>query len=626
MKKTIPQLLTESVELYSKNPFLLEEENKKYSAKNFQEVQILAQTFGAGLLSIGIKKEDRIALLSEGKNNWVISELGMLHIGAICVPLSIKLTAENDLSFRINHSESKAVIVSKQQLEKIRNFKNKFLSIKHIIVLDDMEAYQENEVAFNEIMDKGSAFLKNNKQDFENILAAVKPDDIANISYTSGTTANPKGIMLSHANYVCNVEQSVKHMKYFPPSYRTLLILPWDHAFGHTAGVFSFLKTGAAIASVNSGNSPLETLRNIPRNMKQINPHILLSVPALAANFRKNIENGIRKKGKFTHFLFKKGLKTAYKYNKEGHNKGSGSSFLLKPWVKFYDLLIFSKIRKSFASNLQYFIGGGALLDIELQRFFYALGMPMYQGYGLSEASPVISANTPHSHKLGSSGKPLPDMELKIVDEEWNECPKGESGEIIIKGDNVMLGYWNNETATKETIINGWLHTGDLGYLDKDGYLYVLGRNKSLLIGSDGEKFSPEGIEEALMSKSPYIEQLVLYNNQSPFTSALLVINKEQLKQQNINAEAALQILENEFNAYRKGGKFENLFPERWIPSTFAILEEGFTEKNGMMNSTMKIIRYKVYCNNQNRIDDLYSDGRQTTATKNIDILKKILQ
>ncbi len=171
--------------------------------------------------------------------------------------------------------------------------------------------------------------------------------------------------------------------------------------------------------------------------------------------------------------------------------------------MAFYDALIFSKVRKSFASNLRYFVGGGALLDIELQRFFYALGMPMFQGYGLSEASPVISANTPHSHKLGSSGKPLPDMEIKIVDEEWNECPLGEKGEIIIKGGNTMLGYWKNEKETKKTLANGWLHTGDLGYLDEDGYLYVLGRNKSLLIANDGEKFSPEGIEEALMANSP---------------------------------------------------------------------------------------------------------------------------
>ncbi|PVX52647.1 long-chain acyl-CoA synthetase [Balneicella halophila] len=623
MKKTIPQLLEESVKRYATKPFLLEETNGKYQSTSFEEVATLSNHFGAGLLTLGINYGDRIALLSEGQNSWVISELGMLYIGAICVPLSVKLELAKDLSFRINHSECTAVVVSRQQLPKIRKLKGQLPTVKHIIVLNKLEEYQEEEISYKEIIERGKEFIKANTEQFQTVLNTVTPNTIANISYTSGTTSSPKGIMLSHNNYVANVEQSVKHMKDFPSYYKTLLILPWDHAFGHTAGVFSFLKTGASIASVNAGKSPIETLRNIPRNLKQINPYILLSVPALAINFRKNIESGIRKNGKFAQSLFNRGLKVAYKYNKEGHNKGP---WYLKPIVAFYDTVIFSKVRKSFASNMQYFVGGGALLDIELQRFYYAIGIPMYQGYGLSEASPVISANTPHSHKLGSSGKPLPDMEIKIVDEEWNECPTGEKGEIIIKGENVMLGYWKNEKATKETLVNGWLHTGDLGYLDKDGYLYVLGRSKSLLIGSDGEKFSPEGIEEALISNSPYIEQAVLYNNQNPVTTGILVVNPDKLKQQTSHAEEALTLIQKEVDSYLKGGKLENLFPERWLPSTFAIIEEPFTEKNGMVNSTMKIIRHKVHNNYKERIDNLYSDGKQTTANKNIEILNKILK
>ncbi len=401
MKKTIPQLLKESVQRYKNKPFLLEERENKYIATSFREVDILTKIFAGGLLALGIEPEERVALLSEGKNNWVISELGMLQVGIICVPLSVKLESEADLSFRINHSKCAAIVVSKQQLGKIRAYKEKFTSVKSIIVTDSLANYEEKEIAFEEVMKKGEVFIEQNTEEFERVQARVTPDSVANIAYTSGTTANPKGIMLSHNNYVANVSQSVKHMRHFPSHYKTLLILPWDHAFGHTAGVFSFLKTGAAIASVNPGNSSRDTLRNIPRNLKQVNPHILLSVPALATNFRKTIETNIRKKGKLLYYLFKRGLKVAYKYNKEGHNKGSGSSFLLKPCVAFYDALIFSRVRKSFASNLQYFIGGGALLDIELQRFFYALGMPMYQGYGLSEASPVISANTPYAHKLG---------------------------------------------------------------------------------------------------------------------------------------------------------------------------------------------------------------------------------
>ena len=185
--------------------------------------------------------------------------------------------------------------------------------------------------------------------------------------------------------------------------------------------------------------------------------------------------------------------------------------------------LIFSKVRENFGGKLEFFIGGGALLDIELQRFFYAIGIPMFQGYGLTEAAPVISSNVPQKHKLGSSGTIVPNLLLKICNEKGEELPAGEKGEIVIKGENVMMGYWKNERATSDAIKEGWLFTGDLGYLDKDGFLFVLGRNKSLLIGSDGEKYSPEAIEEAITEHSKFIDQIMLYNNQSPYTIALLV-------------------------------------------------------------------------------------------------------
>ena len=352
-----------------------------------------------------------------------------------------------------------------------------------------------------------------------------------------------------------------------------------------------------------------------------------MSVPALATNFRKNIESGIAKQGKTTEKLFKHALKVAYEYNKEGFNKGGGAKFWLKPLLAFYDKLIFSKVRESFASNMNYFIGGGALLDIELQRFFYAIGIPMYQGYGLSEATPIISANSPHAHKLGSSGKPVPNMDIKIVDEDLKEVPTGEKGEIIIRGGNVMKGYWKNPEATAEALVDGWLRTEDMGYIDSDGYLYVLGRTKSLLISDDGEKFSPEGIEEAMMAKSTLIEQIVLYNNQNPYTTAIIVVNDKALKEQTTNPEEAAQLIQGEIAQYLKGGPYETEFPHRWIPSGFAIVEEPFTEQNGMVNSTMKIVKHKVYEAYDERIQELYtSEGRKPTSPSNLKALAKILQ
>ena len=374
------------------------------------------------------------------------------------------------------------------------------------------------------------------------------------------------------------------------------------------------------------GKSPIEVLRNVPKSIKAINPHLMMSVPALSVNFRKNIEAGIEKQGEFTQKLFKRALKIAYAYNKEGFNKGAGGKFWLKPMLRIYDKLIFSKIRENFASNMQYFIGGGALLDIELQRFFYAIGIPIYQGYGLSEATPVISANTVHAHKLGSSGMPVPNMDIKIVDDNLKEVPTGEKGEIIIRGGNVMKGYWKNPEATAQTIVDGWLRTEDMGYIDSDGFLYVLGRTKALLISDDGEKFSPEGIEESITAKSTLIDQVVLYNNQKPYTTAFLVPNAVELKKLTSDPEEAARLLESEISQYLKGGKYEGLFPSRWIPSGLAFIEEHFSEKNGMVNSTMKIVKHVVYETYQDRLNELYTaEGKKATSQSNLKVIENLL-
>jgi long-chain acyl-CoA synthetase len=364
----------------------------------------------------------------------------------------------------------------------------------------------------------------------------------------------------------------------------------------------------------------METLKNIPINIKELQPDFLLSVPALAKNFKKSIETNIRAKGPAINRLFHVALNMAYSYNKEGFNRGRGLQILKKPLLMLFDKILFSKIREGFGGKIDFFIGGGALLDIDLQRFFYAIGMPMFQGYGLSEATPIISSNGLKKHKLGSSGILVKPLDLKICDTDGNELPQGVKGEIVIRGENVMAGYFKNESATAETIKNGWLHTGDMGYMDKDGFLYVVGRFKSLLISGDGEKYSPEGIEESMVENSYFIDQILLHNNQNPYTTALIVPSVEYMKQYvkhkhpELNWERreakiiALEKLQHEIDEYRKGGKFEGLFPERWLPTSVAVVGEPFTEQNGLVNSTMKIIRGKVSERYAERIEALYTD------------------
>ncbi len=625
MRPTIIDLLNQSVEKYNNEPFLWEKTSTEFLPTTYLETKQQTHVLAAGLISIGVNKGDKIALLSEGRNAWIIGELGILHAGGINVPLSIKLEESNDLIFRLIHSEAKYILVSGSQLKKIRSIANALPEIKKVIVFDDQPDYEEKEISLTELLEKGAEYQKKNPTDVEKRAKAIKPDDLANISYTSGTTADPKGIMLTHRNYTANVEQALTLMT-IPPSYRTLIILPLDHCFAHVAGFYSFMACGASVGTVQSGKTGMETLKNIPINIKELKPSLLLSVPALAKSFKKNIETNIKAQGPIVNALFNFALKLAYSYNKEGYNKGQGLQKFKKPLLKLFDNILFSKVREAFGGELNFFIGGGALLDIDLQRFYYAIGIPMFQGYGLSEATPIISSNGMANHKLGSSGYLVKPMELKICDSEGNELPNFEKGEIIIKGENVMAGYYKNEKATAETIVDGWLHTGDMGYMDNDGFLYVVGRFKSLLISSDGEKYSPEGIEESLSDNSKYIDQVILYNNQNPYTAALIVPNKEALKRYVLKkkpnlswetAEAkalALDKLQREINQFRKGGKYEGMFPERWLPAAVAVIGEPFTEQNGLVNSTMKVMRGKVEERYVDRIESLYSSG-----AKNID-------
>jgi long-chain acyl-CoA synthetase len=633
--KSIIQFFEESVEKFSSHVYLWEKPQDKYEGTTYGETKKQVYEFAAGLLTMGIRKGDRLSLISEGRNSWVIGELGILYTGAMNVPLSARLNPE-EIKFRLNHSESRMILVSSLQFPKLKEVISECHTIEKIIHFDLQEEYASNEIHFNEVRKLGREWLESpgNMTKFIENYKSIKPSDFANICYTSGTTADPKGIILTHGNYITNVYQAYSLID-IPPFYKTLLILPWDHSFGHTCGIFAFMGKGASIASVKAGKTQMETLRNMPVCLKEIKPNLMMSVPSIAKNFRKNIEKAIKEKGRFTEMLFNHALKMAYSYNKEGWNRGLGLQKLKKPLLNLYDKIIFSKIREAYGGELDYFIGGGALLEIELQRFFYALGIPMYQGYGLTEASPVISTNSASSHKLGSSGALVNNMDLKICDEDGNEVPVGQKGEIVIKGGNVMHGYWKNDAATKETIKDGWLHTGDMGYMSGDAFLYVLGRFKSLLIADDGEKFSPEGIEEAISEQSKYIDQCMLYNNQKPYTVALIVPNQHALKlyleEKNLTADsedgrrAVLILLENEVNEYRTTGKFGKMFPQRWLPVSIGILEEAFTEDNGLMNSTMKMVRGKIMDKYQDLIDYLYTpDAKDVANERNLEEVEKM--
>ena len=633
MKKTLVDLFEESVRNYPNNTFLLEKTSKKYIPTTYAQVQKQVYRIGAGLQALGVQKGDTMALLSEGRNMWVMGELGMFYAGAVNVPLSIKLEESNDLLFRLLHGDVKYVMVSGTQLGKIRAIKDKLTLVEKVIVFDAQQTYEEKEMSLDELLQMGDDFLSSHtEEEFLKVARSIQNDDYATITYTSGTTADPKGVVLTHRNYTANVEQALTLVN-IDQTWRTLIILPLDHCFAHVVGFYIMMSVGATAATTQVGRTPLETLKNIPLNIKEVRPHFILSVPALAKTFKKNIEQAIRAKGPTVERLFNWGMKIRQVYYGDSNLDFKGLRYFLKPLVWFFDKIIFSKVRENFGGELRFFIGGGALLDKDLQKFYVGVGMPMFQGYGLSEATPVISSNGPELYRFGSSGKLVKPIDLKICDSEGRELPVGEMGEIVVKGENVMAGYWKNPESTAETVRNGYLYTGDLGYMSEEGLLYVKGRFKSLLISSDGEKYSPEGIEEALVEKPVYIDQVMLYNNQSNYTTAVLVPNRDQLlrtlKSRGLDLsseegrKAALEILDAEVGKFKKGGEFEGMFPERWLPSCFAVLAEPFTEQNQMINSTMKMVRGKIEKAYAARIAYMYTtEGKKLLNPQNLDALK----
>ena len=627
-RTTIIDFVEQYTREYSSLTFLREKVDGVWTETSFEETREESYRIGAGLMQLGLKKGDKVALLSQGRNLWITSELGILYAGGVNVPLSIKLTESTDMLFRIQHSDSRYVIVSEQQLGKIRNIIADCPKVEKVIVLDPIADYRENEMAISDVIAMGEAYLKEHIEDFKAVYESIQPDDYANISYTSGTTADPKGILLTHRNYTANVEQgaSVIHCE---KGDVMLIILPLDHCFAHVAGFYTMMSYGGSIATVPVGKTAIATLKNIPIAIKEVKPMLMLSVPTLARNFRKNIETSIKAKGKTVERLYEFALNNAIKYNKEYWNRGGWQAWRW-PLVKLFDKIIFKAVREGFGGRMRFFVGGGALLDIELQRYFCAVGMPMFQGYGLSEATPIICANSDGHAIFGSSGRIVQPLDLKICDEDGNEVPHGQKGEIVIKGENVMAGYWKNPESTAKTVVDGWLHTGDLGYVKDEhpGYLWVVGRFKSLLISADGEKYSPEGFEDSLADGSKYIEQVILHNNQDPYTMALIVPNKDTLKElvkskgldpaSEEGKRAMLQKIQDEVNEYRNG-KFAGMFPEMCLPKAIAVLPEAFTEQNQLLNSSMKIVRGRVEERYADRIEYAYTaEGKELVNERNM--------
>lgn len=637
MERTIIRMLHEAADRYGSRAYTTKKTEAGWTPCSFAETDAVSDKIAACLISRGFSPQQSYGILSEGRPEWVTFEHGVIKSRGISVPLSIKLTPD-EIAFRINHSEAVAFAVSPNTLGNVAKAIPMFDHKPLIIYLDaaDERLLKQAEesgwkagvdyLAWDAMIAEGEKALAAKADLVKKLEADVKEDDTINICYTSGTTGNPKGIMLTHLNYWANSHDAVDLFKIPDATFETLIVLPVDHSFAHTVGIYTALVRGITLHFVDARGSNAAIIRNFPKNLPEVNPVFLMTVPSISGNFMKKISQGVHAKGKFIEGVFQRGLEAGIVRNGDGFRGAKGWT-RMKTWFPYTlaNLLVFPKLRKIFGDQMKFCVGGGALLEAKQQRFFAAIGVPVYQGYGLTEAAPIISSNSPSRYKFGSSGMVAPSVTCKIMKDDEHEAAVGERGEIVIKGDNVMKGYFKNPEASAEVLRDGWLWTGDLGYYDEDGFLVVTGRAKALLISKDGEKYSPEEVEEVMVNNCDILNQLLVYNDHKAITTALVTLQEDVVKrmiaEQNLTtAEAVLDAVIRSLRSYEVLAK---AIPSVWLPARFAIIPKAFSEADGLVNSTMKLVRYKTVEYYKERIDQMY-ESDEKNAEMNVEAIREL--
>ena len=396
---------------------------------SFRQIAEEARRVAGFLLEAGLQRGDRVTLLAEGRNSWMAAELGIFFAGGISVPISVKIKEKSEISFRVRHSQSRFAITSEKYAEKIRGLASELPDLKGLLVMDPVAPASGALPLWPwaEVLQRGGAFADAHPEILAAIEESASENDPVTLTYTSGTIAEPKGILLSHVNYWVNVEQADIMFPLAPPN-SMLLIIPWDHSFGHTAGLFLFLKKASLIAAVETAATEIGTIRNIPKNIKEIGPSYLLVVPALVENFRRTIATQAREKGFLSAALFSATIALGTRVNGDAYRtRRDPLSLLAWPLYLLLRGAVSSKIRRSLGGRLVFMVSGGSACSSEHVRWFTALGIPLYQGYGLSETSPIISSNSnvPGNFKIGSSGRPFPWAKVSILGEDGAVCPPG---------------------------------------------------------------------------------------------------------------------------------------------------------------------------------------------------------
>ena len=597
--KSISEMFLSVTNEFSSKPLYYYKKNREWIGIKGSDVKATVRNLAAGLRSIGISESDKVSILSTNSPRWSMSDYGIICNGSVTVTVYPTLLAAQ-VEYILSNSDSKAVFVENQdQLDKVMSIKQNVEAMTHIIVMDDSYGGDSKEVInFTDFLNLGQNYENENGFSLSTISDNMKTDDLLTIIYTSGTTGNPKGVMLTHGNLMSNMMATIKMADLKTTDGHSFLsFLPLSHVLERMAGHFTSFSIGATVYFA-------ESIETVADNLVETSPTIVCSVPRLFEKMYNKINDGLKTAPSIRRKIFA----FAYNVGKSTADVKDKSQLTGISKIKFNlaKKLVYSKVKQKLGGNIQFFVSGGAPLSKEVAEFFSYLNITILEGYGLTETSPVLTSNVEDDYKFGTVGKPLFNVEIKIADD----------GEILAKGPNIMKGYYKNDEATKESIdSDGWLHTGDIGEFDDEGFLRITDRKKSLIVTSGGKNIAPAPIENALIS-SVYIEQVVAIGDKRNFISALVAPNFEALegylKDKGVEGLSASEMVEHDLTKALFQEEVDSRmdpFPKYEKIKKVTVIDRLFELERGEITPSLKIRRKAVTENFKDQIDAMYDSG-----------------
>jgi long-chain acyl-CoA synthetase len=596
MSQTLIGIFLDTVERLHKPVQFIRRHAGRWENVSGDEALADVESLALGLRAQGVGPGDRVAILSENRYEWPVADLAILGLGAISVPIYPTLTAQQ-VRYMLENSETKLAIVSTPaQLEKLHAIADSLPNLRTLVPIDPVPGAHAKDQPWERLMSRGRAARDADPQAFRAQAAQVKPDDVATIIYTSGTTGEPKGAMLTHDNIASNVASCLQVVG-LNPTQTCLSFLPLCHIFERMAGLYAMLAGGVTIAYA-------ESMDTVAQNAMEVRPTVITGVPRFYEKvYARVMENALSQpplRKRLFYWGLHQGLAKA-----RAHFERRTLGGLAAVRARIADGLVGKKVRARVGGRLTLCISGGAPLPPKIMEFFFAIGIPVIEGYGLTETSPVICLNPPGREKPGSVGPPIPGVEVKI----------GDEGEILTRSRSVMKGYFRNEDATRLALRDGWFHTGDVGKLDEEGYLHITDRLKELLVTAGGKKVAPQPLEARLKS-SKWVSEAVLLGDRMPYITALLVPNFANLESEakvrgwgsnsrrdlirRPEARALYQAEIDRLNA--------DLAPFEQVKK-FALLDRELTQDAGELTPTLKVKRRVVEQHHRLAIEALYAEG-----------------